>query len=140
VSSIDWLKTGKIKLLMQVGLQKNAEIPADVPLVLDLAKTEKDKQALTITFVNQSMGRPFVMPPGVPPARVADVRKAFAEMIKDPAFLAEAAKRHLEISDPKTGEEVQDLLKTVYASPPEAIAAAQNAMKRGETKMRDSKK
>lgn len=140
VANMEWLETGKIKLLMQVGLQKNKEIPADVPLVLDLAKTAKQKQALTITFANQSMGRPFVMPPGVPPAVVAEVRKAFAQMIKDPAFLEMAEKRHLEISDPKTGEEVEALLKSVYASPPEAIAAAQEAMKEGEVKMIDSPK
>jgi tripartite-type tricarboxylate transporter receptor subunit TctC len=139
VSNMEWLKDGKIKLLMQVGLKKNKEIPADVPLVLDLAKTEKQKQALMITFANQSMGRPFVMPPGVPPAIVAEVRKAFATMIKDPAFLAEAEKRHLEVSDPATGEEVDALLKSVYASSPEAIAAAQDAMKEGEVKMIDSK-
>jgi tripartite-type tricarboxylate transporter receptor subunit TctC len=134
-SNMDWLKTGKIRLLMQVGLQKNSEIPADVPLVLDLVKTEKDKKALTIIFANQSMGRPYVMPPGVPPALVSEVRRAFAEMMKDPDFLANAAKRHLEVSDPKTGEEVQDLLQEVYSSPPEAIAAAQNTMKEGEIKM-----
>ena len=34
-----------------------------------------------------------------------------------------------------TGEEVQALLKDVYSSPQEAVAAAQNAMKRGEFKM-----
>jgi tripartite-type tricarboxylate transporter receptor subunit TctC len=75
------------------------------------------------------------MPPGVPPALVSEVRRAFAEMMKDPDFLANAAKRHLEVSDPKTGEEVQDLLQEVYSSPPEAIAAAQNTMKEGEIKM-----
>ena len=140
VANMEWLQTGKIKLLMQVGLKKNKEIPADVPLVLDLAKTQKQKQALLITFANQSMGRPFVMPPGVPPAVVAEVRKAFAQMIKDPAFLAEADRRHLEISDPTTGEEVEALLKSVYASQPEAIAAAQEAMKEGEVKMIDAPK
>lgn len=134
-TSMEWLESGKIRILMQVGLQKNPEIPGDPPLVLDLAKTEKDKKALQIIFANQSMGRPFLMPPGVPAARVKEVQRAFAEMIKDPAFLADAAKRHLEVSDPKTGEEVQELLKDVYASPPQAIAAAQEAMKQGEIKM-----
>jgi len=134
-SNMDWLKTGKIRLLMQVGLQKNREIPGDVPLVVDLVKTERDRKALTIIFANQSMGRPFVMPPGVPPALVSKVRRAFAEMMKDPVFLMNAAKRHLEVSDPKSGEEVQELLEEVYASPPEAIAAAQSAMKEGEIKM-----
>ena len=59
-------------------------------------------------------------------------------MIKNPAFLAAAEKRHLEVSAPKTGEEVEALLKGVYASSPEAVAAAQNAVKEGEIKMIDS--
>jgi len=139
-SNMEWLTSGKIKLLMQVGLQKNPEIPGDVPLVLDLVKTEKDKKALMIIFANQSMGRPYVMPPGVPPALVSEVRRAFAAMMKDPAFLADAAKRHLEVSDPKSGEEVQELLKDVYASSPDAIAAAQKAMKEGEIKMLEGAK
>jgi tripartite-type tricarboxylate transporter receptor subunit TctC len=139
-SNMDWLETGKIKLLMQVGLQKNPDIPGDVPLVMDLVKTEKDKKALMIIFANQSMGRPYLMPPGVPPARVSVVRNAFVEMMKDPAFLADAAKRHLEISDPKSGEDVQGLLRDVYASSEDAIAAARSAMKEGEIKMLDSVK
>ena len=134
-SNMEWLRDGKITILMQVGLKKNPGIPGDPPLVLDLAKTEKDRQALKIIFANQSMGRPFVMPGGVPPERLAEVRKAFWEMVKDPAFLAEAERRHLEVSDPMSGEEVQALLKDVYSSPQEAFAAAQNAMKRGEFKM-----
>ena len=134
-SNMEWLRDGKITILMQVGLKKNPGIPGDPPLVLDLAKTEKDRQALKIIFANQSMGRPFVMPGGVPPERLAEVRKAFWEMVKDPAFLAEAERRHLEVSDPMSGEEVQALLKDVYSSPQEAVAAAQNAMKRGEFKM-----
>ncbi|MGE5538677.1 MAG: Bug family tripartite tricarboxylate transporter substrate binding protein [Gemmatimonas sp.] len=140
VSSMEWLQTGKIKLLMQVGLQKNKDIPADVPLVLDLAQGDKDKAAITIMFANQSMGRPFLMPPGVPAERVAEVRRAFVHMVKDPEFLAAAEKRHLEINDPKTGEEVEELLKKVYSSAPDAIDAAQSAVTEGEVKMIDSPK
>lgn len=139
-SNMNWLETGKIRLLMQVGLQKNPEIPGDVPLVMDLAKTEKDKRALKIVFSNQSMGRPYVMPGGVPAAQVAEVRRAFVAMTSDPAFLAEAAKRRLEISDPKSGEDIEAILKDVYASSEEAVAAAQRAIKKGEFKMKDESK
>lgn len=139
-SHSDWVESGKLKLLMQVGLQKNADIPADVPLVLDLAKTEHDRQALKIIFANQSIGRPYVMPPNVPADRLAIVRRAFVEMTKDPAFLADAAKRRLEINDPKSGKEIHQILKEVYDSPPEIVAAAQRAIKEGEFKMKDEGK
>jgi tripartite-type tricarboxylate transporter receptor subunit TctC len=136
-TSMEWLQSGKITLLMQMGLQKNLEIPADVPLVMDLVKTEKDKAALKIVFANQSMGRPYVMPPGVPGARVAEVQRAFAATMKDPAFLADAAKRRIEISDPKSGEEIEALLKEVYASSQDAVLTARRAIKEGEFKMKD---
>ena len=130
----DWLESGKIKLLMQVGLQKNPEIAADVPLVTEAAPTEKDRKALSIIFANQSMGRPVLMPPGVPPERVAMIRRAFIEMAKDQDFLADAKKQNLEITDPKSGEEIQQLLKELYGAPPDVVRAAQEAMKEGESK------
>jgi tripartite-type tricarboxylate transporter receptor subunit TctC len=139
-TSMDWLEAGKITLLMQVGLQKNPEIPGDIPLVLDLAKTEKDKAALKVIFFAQSIGRPYLMPEGVPPERLTIVRNAFKQMVKDPAFLAQAKKEHLEIDDPKSGEEIEELLKDVYASPQEAVAAAREALKSGETKVAPDKK
>lgn len=139
-TSMDWLQSGKITLLMQIGLQKNAEIPGDIPLVMDLAKSEEDKAALKIIFANQSVGRPYVMPPGVPPARVAEVQRAFADMMADPTFLAEAAKRKLEITDPKTGPEIETLLRDVYASSESSIALARQAIKSGTYKVKDEGK
>ncbi len=134
-TSMDWLKNGQITLIMQVGLKKNPEIAADVPLAVDLAKTDKDKAALKIIFSNQAMGRPYVLPPGVPAEQVAEVRAAFAAMVKDPAFLAEVEKRRLEVQDPMSGEEIQTMLKELYDASPDAIAAARNAIKQGEYKM-----
>lgn len=140
-SRMDWLQSGKIRLLMQIGLQKNPDIPAEVPLVLDLARTATDKSALKIIFADQSMGRPYVMPPGVPKDRVEIARAAFMKMAKDKAFLAEAAKFNLEINDPKSGREVEEILKEAYGAAPEAVAAARKAIKSGEIKIvREPKK
>jgi tripartite-type tricarboxylate transporter receptor subunit TctC len=136
VTHTDWLQSGKIRLLMQVGLQKNPEISGDVPLVVDLAPTEKDRQALKIIFSNQSMGRPVLMPPGVPPERVAVIRRAFMDMVRDGEFLADAKKQNLEITDPKSGAEIQQLLNELYSAPQDAVLAAQAAMKEGESKAR----
>ena len=139
-TSMDWLQSGKITLLMQIGLQKNAEIPDSIPLVMDLAKSEQDKAALKIIFANQSVGRPYVMPPGVPAARVAEVQRAFAAMMVDPTFLADAAKRKIEVTDPKTGPEIEALLREVYASSESSIALARQAIKSGTYKVRDEGK
>jgi hypothetical protein len=115
-SKMEWLKTGKIQLLMQLGLQKHPDIPANIPLVMDLAPTEKAKKALEIVFSRQSMGRPFVMPLGVPAARVAMVRGALMKMVNDPAFRAIAVKQHLEINDPKTEAHFEDVVSEAVSS------------------------
>src|SRR5262249_29160183 len=135
-SHLDWLQAGKIRILMQIGLQKDPEIPGDPPLVLDLAKSEADRRALGIIFASQSMGRPYVMPPGVPQARLAEVQAAFAEMARDAAFLADAQAHGLEITGPKSGVEILRILDDLYGAPPDAILAAQIAMTAGEEKQR----
>jgi hypothetical protein len=139
-SAGEWIDSGKVKIIMQVGLEKNPEIPGNAPLVIDLVKTKKDRDAMKIIFANQSMGRPYVMPGGVPAERVAEVRKAFMAMLKDKAFLADAEKRHLEVEGPKSGEDVEALLKEVYASSEDAVATARHAIKFGEFKMKDEAK
>ncbi len=134
-TKMEWLKEGKIRLLMQIGLQKNADIPGNVPLVMDLAPTETDKKALKIIFSSQSMGRPFIMPPGVPVDRVAAAQSAFMKMVANPAFLAQAKKHRLDIDDPISGKAIASLLHDVYASPVDAVAAARVAIKSGEIKI-----
>ena len=74
------------------------------------------KQVLGLILVRQEMGRPFAMPANVPADRVAILRAAFEATLKDPAFIADAQKLQMEI-DPLTGAQIQDLLKTAYATP-----------------------
>ena len=65
---------------------------------MDLAKTDEQRQMLTLVFARQALGRPFLAPPGVPADRVAALRKAFMDTMKDKEFLAEAEKAQLEIT------------------------------------------
>ena len=75
---------------------------------------------LTLVFARQTMGRPFMAPPGVPADRVAALRKAFMDTMKDKEFLAEAERGQLEIT-PVSGEALQELVSKAYAGDP-AIA------------------
>jgi tripartite-type tricarboxylate transporter receptor subunit TctC len=98
---MNWLNEKKVNLLVQLALKKHPELP-DVPLIVDLAKSEEQKRILRIIFARQVMGRPFLAPPGVPPDRVAALRKAFMDTMNDKEFLAEAEKAQLEIT-PESG-------------------------------------
>src|SRR3954466_14989495 len=99
----NWIDEKKIKMIAQWGLRKNPEI-ANVPLILEQAKTDADRQALLLALARLEFGRPFFMPPNVPPARVEAVRRAFDATMKDKEFLVEADKLKIEI-DPLSGAE-----------------------------------
>jgi tripartite-type tricarboxylate transporter receptor subunit TctC len=113
----DWLASKKIAILVQLALAKHPELP-DVPLITDLAKTEEQQQLLKFVFARQVMGRPYLAPPGVPPATVAALRRAFMETMADKDFLADAARGKLEIT-PVSGERIQALVTELYKTPPE---------------------
>ena len=87
---MNWFKEKKIHVLMQLALEKHDDLP-NVPLVVDLAKTDEQTPTLRLIFARQALGRPFLAPPGVPQDRAAALRKAFMDTMKDKAFLAEAA-------------------------------------------------
>ena len=69
----------------------------------------------------QALGRPLVMPPGVPADRVAAMRKALADTFKDPEFQAEAEKGGLIVNAPKTGQELQQVIEKAYATPSRVV-------------------
>jgi tripartite-type tricarboxylate transporter receptor subunit TctC len=114
-----WYKDKTINILVQLSLAKHEDLP-NVPLVMDLAKTPEQKQMLRLVFARQVMGRPFVAPPDVPADRIAVLRKAFMDTMKDKEFIAEAEKIKLEIQ-PVSGQELQKLVKEAYEASP-AIA------------------
>lgn len=116
---MNWYKDKTVHVLIQLALNKHPDLP-DVPLIMDLAKTDEERAILTLVFARQTMGRPFMAPPGVPAERVAALRKAFMATMKDKEFLAEAEKGQLEIT-PVSGEDLQALVAKGYAADP-AIA------------------
>ena len=78
-----WLPEKKVKLLVQVGLEKDPNLP-DVPAALDLARNADDKALIEAGAGPLGTGRPFLMPPGVPAERVAAMQKAMTDTFKDP--------------------------------------------------------
>ena len=121
-----WIADKKLNILVQLGLNKAPDLQ-DVPLILDLAKDEKQRQILILIFSRQTMGRPFVAPPGIPEDRRDILRNAFDLTMKDPDFLRDTGKRAIEIS-PVSGAEIDDLLKVLYQSPEDVLLIARKAV------------
>ena len=88
--------------------------------VLDLARTEDDRKALSVLYSGMGIGRPFIAPPGLPAERVATLRAAFEATMKDPEFMADARRQKL-VLEPSTGEHLAAIVDRLYATPQAVI-------------------
>jgi tripartite-type tricarboxylate transporter receptor subunit TctC len=111
-----WLIDGTARAIVQYGPGKPPQLK-DVPFVPDLVSVPADKLLLQAAFAPLSIGRPLLLPPGVPAERVAALRQALAETFADPEFLAEGDKIGLSLNDPRSGEELLRVIERAYATP-----------------------
>jgi hypothetical protein len=111
---------GRIRMLFQLGLARHAELP-DLPLVMDFARDERERQILALNFGVNEVGYSFVAPPGVPAEQLTMLRTAFKRMTEDPKFIAEARKQQLDVNYIPP-ERLQAIFDGLYGTPPELIA------------------
>ena len=119
VAHPDWRPDKKINIIVQYALKKHAELP-DVPTVVELAKTDEQRQVLRAVMNATEIGTAFFTTPNTPKDRVEALRRAFDATMKDPEFLAEAQKTHLTVG-PLPGEELQKLVAEVAAIKPDIL-------------------
>jgi tripartite-type tricarboxylate transporter receptor subunit TctC len=122
----NWLAEGKIRLIVQWGIKKLAEI-GDVPSIFDYVHSDADRAAIKLMVARLEFGRPFFLPPGVPADRVEALRRAFDATVRDPAFLGEAALAKIDI-DPLNGEQVQTLVEEIARTPADVVARVRAAL------------
>jgi tripartite-type tricarboxylate transporter receptor subunit TctC len=123
----DWLANKSLNFIVQMSLAKSPELP-DVPFVMDFAKNDEQRQILKLVLGRQTMGWPFVAPPGIPEDRKQALRRAFDETMADPEFLAEAKQRVLDVN-PLNGEGIDKLMTELYQTPHEVIARAKTEIR-----------
>ena len=121
--SANWIEEGKIKPIVQLGMEKARDIPGDVPLALDLAKTPEDRQVLEVLCGPSAAGFPSFMGPGVPQDRIVAIRKAYMEALSDPAVIALAKRQSLDI-DPVSADDLAKIVRDLYAASPASIERA----------------
>jgi tripartite-type tricarboxylate transporter receptor subunit TctC len=115
-----WLKEKKAKPIVQYGPHRLKELP-DVPFATDLITNEDDKLLMQASSAPQALGRPLLLPPGVPADRVAAMRKALADTFTDPQFQADARKIGLIVNAPQTGEQLQKVIADAYKTPSRVV-------------------
>jgi tripartite-type tricarboxylate transporter receptor subunit TctC len=120
-----WLPN--INVLVQFNLEKNPDLP-DVPRAMERAKDDEQRQVLRLLIASQYVGRPFIAPPDIPAERKAALRAAFDATMKDPEFLAEAAKTDMEIT-PISGAAIDAFIADLYKTPKDVVGKAAAAIR-----------
>jgi tripartite-type tricarboxylate transporter receptor subunit TctC len=116
----DMVKSGQMRVLFQMGLEKHPELP-DVPLALDFARNDEERLILETAFLPYEFGRPYITTPELPADRLVALRKAFSDTMKDPAFIEEVRKSHMEVN-PIPPERLKALVEKAYSLPSSLVA------------------
>jgi hypothetical protein len=119
LSRPDWIKSGRARVLFT--LEQDPVPGVDAPTIYKFVKTDAQKKILDFFSSSIELGRPVMLPPGVPAERVAELRRVFEETLNDPAFRAEAEALGLVIT-PRKGEAIEDLIRAAMATSPDIIA------------------
>jgi tripartite-type tricarboxylate transporter receptor subunit TctC len=114
-----WLAEKKVNLPVQLSLVKGADLQ-DVPLIMEFATTDKQRQMLKLILSRQDLARPYVAPPGIPADRAAALRRAFDDAWADPELIAEMKARGQEVN-PVSGAAIDRLLAELYATPRDVV-------------------
>lgn len=115
----NWLRDKTVNVLVQYAQARDPHFP-NVPAMVEFGKTPSDKQVLNLFGSTAEVGRALMTPPGVPPERLAVLRRAVAAMLADPDFKAEMVKRNLEFG-PMSGGDLQKVIDATLNVPPEVI-------------------
>jgi len=120
---LTWRKSNLVRILMQTGRKRDPKMP-DVPTIHELMneyKTPAPTRALvTAILASGDLGRPFIVPPGVPAERLKILRDAFRKTMADPAFLADVKARKLAV-DPDFGEDLEIIAKEAVSQPRDIV-------------------
>jgi tripartite-type tricarboxylate transporter receptor subunit TctC len=120
---ISWRKKNFVRVLFQTGKKRDsrlAEVPAVQELIEQYKTPDTTKQLANLVLASGEFGRPIISTPGVPADRLKILRDAFSKALADPALLADAKKRRLEI-DPTAAEELESLAKEVLSTSRETV-------------------
>jgi hypothetical protein len=127
-----WRKRGFVRELVHGGRTRDERLPG-VPSVFELMDKYKapdlGRRLATAVLTSGEFHRPYIGPPNMRPEHVKILREAFLTTTKDPGFIAEAAKKRLDLN-PMSGEETEALVKDVMSQPPDVIERLKKLMGR----------
>ena len=121
-----WIEKGLARMLFTIGLSRTRMFP-DVPSVVELARDDRGKNIMRLAASASDIGRAIIAPPGTPADRAAALREAFAQLVKDPDFLAEAGRRQFEV-EPLPANDVLQIVADAMRMPVDVIEGTRAIM------------
>ncbi len=115
-----WLADGSFVPLVQLSARPVDKRWPNLKRAVDLVKNDLDRKVLRFFGLPYDFNNPYMLPPGVPEDAVKAWRLAWSKAVKDPAYLAEAAKRNQPLA-PQNGEQVEADVKELYTTPNEVV-------------------
>jgi tripartite-type tricarboxylate transporter receptor subunit TctC len=110
----DYIRSGTVNVLFQAALKKEPGL-GTTPSLMEIAPDAQSKEALELLYAGQSIGRPFLAPPGEPPEIVKMQRDAFEATMKDADFIDDAKRQKL-VLKPESGVYLDELFAQLYAT------------------------
>jgi tripartite-type tricarboxylate transporter receptor subunit TctC len=123
----EWRASNKVKPFIRFSDMTAPDFPAGVPFILDYAKSPAQKELVTLLIKQNELGVPYALSKQVPAGRVAILRAAFDETMKDSQFQAEAEKLQFPV-DPVGGADAERITREIYSASPELVAKAREAV------------
>ncbi len=96
----------------------------NVPLLDDVVVSADAKALLGLVTTPSRIGLPLAGPPGMPPERLEVLRRAYAQLMEDPEYRAEAEKRGLPVGRPVGGAELQRFIVQNLSAVPARVVKA----------------
>lgn len=115
-----WMLNKDIFALAQSTLKRDPELPS-APTLIELAKTEAQREVLRFYGLATALGVSLVAPPGVPPERVKALRAAIDKTFADPSFATYVRSLRLRFL-PRSGKVLEGIVAKTLATSPRVIA------------------
>jgi tripartite-type tricarboxylate transporter receptor subunit TctC len=125
-----WFEPGQslANFLMQTAMEPHPDlVKLGIPEMWPMIPAEHRK-VVDLIVAQQAFQRPFIAPPGTAPVQLKVLREAFMATWKDPEALEEAKRMKIDVN-PKSGEEVAALVKSIYSAPKDLVDRMSKAIR-----------
>ena len=127
VDNAAWLRDKKVNILLQYALERAPDLP-DVPLMMELGRTQDERDALKLFAMGDAMGRSIMGAPDIPRDRLQVLRAAFDATMQDPDLQEFVKSRQIDVGPPYSGQQLEALVAETLQVPQRVVQLAKSSI------------